>query len=227
MNKEEVQKFPSSETNSASQTPEQSSSASPCCSSPRCSKTLLIPLIVTIFLTVLVVGYWAGTKKVIASQVPPASSQITHYPTPTPDPTANWKTHASKNYGYSIKYPTSVELIDCEDEGVCNWLFQLKNKDLLITFSTAGLPKSRMIEDYVMWGFCHTNKEEVEQEKINSITFYRNSEVYSENNICLAAVAKLDMGDENSYWVADVQAKAYNQNGISLFDQILSTFRFD
>lgn len=108
MNKGGVQKSSSPETQPTPQAPEKSSSTPLCCSSPFRSKTLLIPLIVTIFLTVLVVGYWAGTKKVIAPRVSPSvSPQITPYPTPTPDPTANWKTYVDSKNNFSIKYPSA------------------------------------------------------------------------------------------------------------------------
>ncbi len=148
-------------------------------------------------------------------------------PSPTPGEIANWKTHVSKIYGYIVQYPVEMELVDCEGEGSCNFTFRLKNKDLLITFGTFGLPKDRSVVDYAALGFCHVNKNDVKQENINSILFYQTKEIFSESNVCLNAITVLKtQHDENSYWIVDIQAKAYSQRGVNLFQRILSTFKF-
>lgn len=50
-------------------------------------------------------GYLLGSNKT-QTQAPPVISQIS--PTPTPDPTANWKTFTSQKYGFSVKYPANL-----------------------------------------------------------------------------------------------------------------------
>jgi len=47
-------------------------------------------------------GMNIGKKQTPTVVVPPVIE-----PTPTPDPTADWKTYTNSEYGYSIKYPTS------------------------------------------------------------------------------------------------------------------------
>ncbi len=140
---------------------------------------------------------------------------------------ANWKTHVSNTYGYSVQYPADMELIDCEGEGSCNFTFRLKNNDLLITFGAFGLPKNRLLVDYASLGFCHTSKDDVKQVSINGMIFYQTKEIFSESNICLDAITILKyQGNESSNWIVDIQAKAYSQQGIIIFNQILSTFKF-
>jgi hypothetical protein len=74
------------------------------------SKFKIILLI--IFLLLIVGGgvYLLGTNKIILISKyfqKPTPTSVPKSPTPTPDPTANWKTYSNKEYGFEIKYPNT------------------------------------------------------------------------------------------------------------------------
>ncbi len=80
-------------------------------------------------------GYFLGTKNnksSVVTYVTPTITQVS--PTPTPDPTANWKTYTSEDTSFSFKYPS-------------DWLYETKKTTLEIqkkkynsTYILAGRP---------------------------------------------------------------------------------------
>lgn len=67
-------------------------------------KTLAIGMsIVSFGIALAVGGYLLGINKNKSPQAP--TSQITSIPTPTVDPTVNWKTYTNTAFGYQFKYP--------------------------------------------------------------------------------------------------------------------------
>jgi hypothetical protein len=63
---------------------------------------------------ILLVILLTGTAYVLSQQEskktePPAKQSVSK-PTPTPDPTADWKTYTNTKYGYSIKYPENTKI---------------------------------------------------------------------------------------------------------------------
>jgi hypothetical protein len=78
------------------------------------SKTVLIIAIVFFFLSLAGLGfYYLGSKKAEVEETPiPVPTEIS-LPTPSADPTANWKTYTTLTY--QVKYPQDVNFR--EDEG--------------------------------------------------------------------------------------------------------------
>jgi hypothetical protein len=76
------------------------------------SGSKLRPVLLVILLLVIVgVGaYLLGTKQniLVAQNQQKAIAPTISQPTPTPDPTVNWKTFTSVKYGYTLKYPTTL-----------------------------------------------------------------------------------------------------------------------
>ena len=72
------------------------------------NKLFLITLVILILFTLVYVGIYLNlnsqlnqiTKQNQVSQITPA------LPSPTPDPTANWKTYSNKEFGFEMKYPS-------------------------------------------------------------------------------------------------------------------------
>lgn len=80
------------------------------------SQKLFIPSVVLLLIiTVVLVAFkFIKTKKVTAPQpTPTALTQTT--PSPTLDPTANWKTYTNNTYGFSFKYPSDWDITEQTD----------------------------------------------------------------------------------------------------------------
>lgn len=99
--------------------------------------------------------------------------------------------------------------------------FQLKNPHLLVTFGTIALAENKSIVQYVTYGFCLGGEKPVRVEIVDGATMYRSQRLFSPSNACLNAVVPLS----NQGMFVDIQGKAYDNDGITLFDRILSTFR--
>jgi len=73
---------------------------------PKSKNWLLVGVFVLLIVSLLTTGFLAYQNFQLKKQV--QQVQITPVPaTPTPDPTADWKTFSNKENGYSIKYPTA------------------------------------------------------------------------------------------------------------------------
>jgi hypothetical protein len=120
-----------------------------------------------------------------------------------------------------VKYPTGTELIKGDMLKGDMFDFQLKNEDLLITFVLFGIGESDTVIDYIQDGFCLSSDNGIKEEKIGSISIYRSERVFSASNICLDTVIAL----RRPNWFVDIQGKAKNQAGVTLYNEILSTFQ--
>lgn len=60
-------------------------------------------VIVSIGVSIAIGGYLLGANK--TKPQPVAQTSVTPSTSPTPDPTANWKTYINESYGFEIKYP--------------------------------------------------------------------------------------------------------------------------
>lgn len=165
-----------------------------------------------------IIGYFLTMKK---SKQVSQKQQFSISPTisPTIDPTTNWKTYSSSRFGYSIKYPLNTEFIP----GI-QFEFQLKNKDFLMTFLPLDLNPTETVTSYIQTSFCGTGGGKiVEMENINGNKIYTNLESsLNKNATCLESVIQL----ASPFKIIDIQGLGYSQNGISQFNQILSTFKF-
>lgn len=182
--------------------------------------TLLLLLILILISISIFINKTSNISQ--TTQLPaPTQPLPTYLPTPTADPTANWKTYTNSKYRFTIKFPPNMQ-----DTHGDSYDLRLENGEILITFGIFGVPKEKAIKELAVNGFCFAKKEDVSETKINGIATYRTEKVFNDNNICLDALINLNTEDMDSYDVLDIQAKATNQNGVRLFNQILSTFKF-
>jgi len=74
-------------------------------------------LAVIIFFTFIISAFFIGMKyqATIDSIRYQQANLITAKPSPTPKPTANWKTYINTSFGYSFRYPQDI-LIEEEDK---------------------------------------------------------------------------------------------------------------
>lgn len=75
-----------------------------------------IIIIIALLAGIVLTGTYFIFKSQSGKQTPQPAPQVSVQPavssTPTPDETANWKTYTNKTYGFSIKYPSDLEVED-------------------------------------------------------------------------------------------------------------------
>lgn len=82
-------------------------------------KNPLPKIVLLVILGLLVAGVlvYAGIA-IGKKQNPPEVIPQVVEPSPTPDPTANWKTYRNDKYGFEFKYPEDYSLADIKEETV-------------------------------------------------------------------------------------------------------------
>lgn len=205
---------------------------------------ILLPIVIIFVLSAATAGtYLALNSKPkpapIVSKIAPTSA-----PTSTPDPTANWKTYKNTENGFSLQYPQGklVEISEkntgknscTEQKGVVDikiYPGDYKKSetethffgDLWVNISIVDNVEKLSPEDYVRKA-CATF---FSQDKITSM-----KSLQIANNNFLAIIYKNVM-DQQQEVIVPKGNKLYFIHGFSsklpnpLFDQILSTFRFD
>lgn len=214
------------------------------------SKFKLILLIIILLILVGGVAYYFGTKQnALLSQ----NQQKVITPTPSPaeasakvsDPTANWKTYTSNNYGFEIKYPSDWN----HESGVMSEVFVksfVKNSD---DFSC-----SLDINAWDTVSFDSFMAKDRATQKQNSINV-KTSKINNENNISIIKDESPDsikaQGIYASYYIknekgkfsyqvyADISKNIINKDGdhvaygtvndqncLNIFDEMLLAFNF-
>jgi len=171
---------------------------------------------------------FAGTQISKSSRLPLKSQNLTPTPiliaSPTPDPTADWKTYTNEEYGYSVKYPTD------------NYVRQIcPGGELILSLRQADVGDSIQSdtcdvgEDMVF--AINTQKEIVEPPQSSQSRTVDSKEILV-GGIKVRQykiVDKMPPYTFTNFW-AVLSNKGRNYKFTSpdesLFDQILSTFKF-
>jgi len=100
------------------------------------SRIFIIVLGVVILVVIGIGSYLLGTRKnqtVVQNQQITTSPTVTQ-PSPTPNPTANWKTYTSTKYGFGIKYPLDFKTSDLSRGDKSAWAVDFyKAKDVSVS----------------------------------------------------------------------------------------------
>lgn len=194
-------------------------------------KFIMLGVLFVIGLALIGGAYFMGTQK--SNQQAVSTS-----PSPTPDPTADWKTFSPPNQGFSIKYPA-------------NWT-PLQNETLTRIFPPGisiknGLGPDDSETPYISIshhesnpldcrGDCplFTNPEPIKVAGINA-TKYTGTDGQMAT-MCGCSYEKIILKNGNTYYLLELYGKPgktpdYKPDSISeenkeIFDQILSTFNF-
>lgn len=188
---------------------------------------LKILLFILIGLVVIAGSVFVGIqigKRQIPTQTAANSTDLSVTPSPTINPTADWKTYTSSEFGFTFKYPNDWEVRD---------FGRVNTSDLL----NLGLAPIAVQED-VLGGILITTKDV--NSKISEIKNSPNkySRVVSEKQITFLGYTTTEIIMENT--LANVESKylvfSKNQNTFDLSGggtsdnltiyQILSTFKF-
>ncbi|MDP2649489.1 MAG: hypothetical protein Q8P10_01455 [bacterium] len=147
-------------------------------------------------------------------------SKPTSTPTPTIDPTANWKTLEDKTNGFTIKYPANWNILAVGGTKVAEQTLQEYVTETENALSGPGLPPIKIIpSDNASKRQTVTQKEIIIKETKNKVL----------GNVLIAYILK------DTITVITIQVFPSNRNALDkpfsnqekeLFDQILSTLKF-
>lgn len=155
-----------------------------------------------------------GAQKRPSSQTAAGTGAMT---SPLPNGIGSWETYVS-DYGYSVRYPVQAELINCG--GRCNYEFQLRSDNLMVTFVPIDLSGNKSISE-IVHEKCLRQQDTIRQEMVGKLPVYRCEETFSENNIHMYAIVTTNRDD----LVIGIQANAKDQESVGQFNKVLSTFR--
>lgn len=136
--------------------------------------------------------------------------------TPTPDPTANWQTYTNQKYGFSAKYPPSLNAIEeapnyvrfTTDKPNSN----LPNSESYISIRVVDNPNNLSLNDYMK---TNQNLQDFSTTVVDGIPAYKSSNgafMYLENKQVIYQIALITMSGDN---------------GLStIFNQMIPTLQF-
>lgn len=181
------------------------------------SHTPLIALTILLILSVIVSGYLGYQNLQLQKQITKLNIQPT--PTPTTDPTANWKIFSSADTDFTFSYPSDFDNLKQNKLAKNSVSLTAKNGD---NFSVSILSGGTGIE-------C---QEIIEESKVNidGIKAIMTSLAGITNDNCDTGGKKSFMASfqkDKLYYLLDYTYSTDNKkDNKSIFDQIISTFKF-
>lgn len=210
---------------------------------PKKSKGLVF-LLIFFFILVLVLGSYYLYQKFLSQKStvnPPIPAEPTieaTVPTPTTDPTADWKTYTNTKYKFSFKYPSEVFFQGKTDS---DYIFLESDKNFVMPL---GGWDSQPTDIEI--SIDQNSKNLTFSEKVNSIKKLLDNTSVSESEIALSSsIGKQISGQgasetplQESRWIfiilkipninkfVDISLIESGKFNINTFNQILSTFKF-
>lgn len=182
------------------------------------SPIFAIALTVLLIAILGIAGYFLYTKYLVGTgSNEAANTAVTPMPvavTPTPDPTANWKTYTNPQYGFSFKYPLGAKLgnakfANSEFSIVLSGMTDLQYEDLTVYVGKA-------------WAFTNASASSNTNFKIGGVNAYREDLPLGQNPPQSLVYVK-----NGNYYYTIQQVKNEDDAKIGgIFDQLLSTFKF-
>lgn len=205
--------------------------------------TLFLIILTAIFFTSTLVLIYLNYLKPQSISTPTPSSTPTESISPTPDPTADWKTYENKEYGFSFKYPSNWFL---NYDIVSEYPWPLNGpSDPKYDFQQIYNAISANVYPNQVWSEM-TNSEffnslsQINLDETGNIGKVKGKKIFTgitQDNFTyeIFEIKDPEMDEPysgveayilNGQKLAKVTLTSYNQQGISLLNQILSTFKF-
>lgn len=205
------------------QTPPIPTPVEPLAPSPRRFNPILILVVVILLVLVGVGGLFLG-KSLNGPQKstqPAAYSLPTQIPTPTPDPTANWKTYSNTLAKFEIKYPAEWKEKTSPTSGLPVF-YSVDEKEVL--FYNFG-PKGGMSMGDTIDNFCKgRHMKEIRRLFLDNFPAVYCQDPTLEPNRIFNQV--LVQKDDFQIEINGDFVKEDSENSLKIYNQILSTFKF-
>ncbi|MDP3973913.1 MAG: hypothetical protein Q8P92_03710 [Candidatus Daviesbacteria bacterium] len=196
---------------------------------------LLIIGLVVLVLVVGAGGYFLYQKQVNKPVTTPQTSQVT--PSPIPDETANWKTYSNSSLGFSFSYPMILDHL--YDQFGFNHPDNPEGNLLLQNFD-GSKPRQDQPTDFQMVVEAYKNSDQVTLDKYvkdpNKVWNQSGVQIFADitlgNEPALKGLAIQKNEKVPTIWVSHkgyvltIYLETPKSTNASLFDQILSTFKF-
>jgi len=203
-------------------------------------------LSVLLLLSCIIAGFFAWQTQNLVKELQEIRSQelVTSVPTPTPDPTADWKTYTNTKYFYTLKYP-SHWLAESREPGVDNTptIYATSRSIILSPDNQIQRVPNPLLEiQSVGSEISRPNYSEwVKRQRSNFVEGYKitNETTYDIAGVSATLLEGLHMYPSSSTYIkqlyfASSEEGVYHSISIgsdtkqdsAVFDQILSTFKF-
>lgn len=199
----------------------------------------LAPILIVVLIAALAAGGYFIYKLPRTSVTPP-TPQTTPAPSPTPSPSpaltdteeiSNWKTYTNTRYGYSFKYPQDLYLkTPSAVENTVTFLFEkyrgqtlIDQPEFGISASTDGKPLEELVNSIKAIAKQTGQVVSFQEIKLEGERAYRNENIIKDNP--MSNITTLVNHNNISYKITLFYSEMTEKQK-SLYDQILSTFRF-
>lgn len=205
---------------------------------PRKKLRLLVPILIIIFLLIVGSTGFYFFKTSISNPTPTPTLKLESTPSiilgasPTPDPTATWKTYTSVLGKYSMEYPANYKLLENEKGSVDGITVKVPQTTTIISPSLSGLNTNFQMSVSYQNGAENLSDKQI-AEKIGTTILAKPYRISEENGLLFEDTPLGPFGSSIIY--IKNNGKAYqitieSQSSFSLIktyvDQILSTFKF-
>ncbi|MBI4157225.1 hypothetical protein HY502_00025 [Candidatus Woesebacteria bacterium] len=172
------------------------------------------PIIILVVIALAVAGYFAyqnmQLKKSADNKQQAAVPSTTSYPSPTANPTANWKTYTNQEYNFSFKYPSDLAVRENKNPSLT------ENAEIVLV----GELSDKFF--YVNLGYLEdgTDKADMKFEYKDSVIASKQAKMQTITTGGKVTQVSYGVKNENTDMVISSNFEEY------IFDQILSTFKF-
>jgi hypothetical protein len=215
------------------------------------SKTLLVAVVVSVVIMIGLITYVLTARTKSMSQLPSISPTLPQ-PSPTIDPTANWKIYKDTVYGFEIKFPQEW-LYVLPTEGLKN--NKIKSFDFFVAASQniSNLTPNSVKPLSVQVDIKTDNKKTLRERKTSFLDLFSKNELginsvtdtsiaqteaieikfqyvikgpFSEKQYDIKTKTIVVLNNKNYEFNVKVPNDESSESTVKLYDQILSTFKF-
>ena len=217
----------------------------PVSQSPKIKNPLVLILSILLIIAVAIAGLFYFQIQKLSRELSKYQTQPTPTPTATSDPTANWETYNSpltygENFWFSFKYPNSIRT---GGYGSIPGPFTEKYTSLGGLSDPTVLKESTnaSFDGFAIYGVVN-EADGIEKHVDNEIAAMSKSELASNNNLIKTPLVltgikgySVDFSPTLKYYyisspdgknIVVISRVCANQSFLTIFDQILSTFKF-
>ncbi|MEK7450661.1 MAG: PsbP-related protein [Patescibacteria group bacterium] len=186
--------------------------------------------IASIGTAIAVGGYFLGTK----NSQPATENKVISRPSPTPtlDPTANWKTYTNAVAGYSFKYPNDYQVMENQKKSVDGVTVNVPNTTVILSSVLPNLNTNMQIGIHYENQLNNLSGDEVAKKfgLSTNPTIYtidgKSGFIFTETPLGPYGSTIIYIIRNNKSYTFTIESQVSYAQYKQYLDQILSTFRF-